>query len=105
MKVISKILVYVVLACAVSSCGTIATLSNPEYATDYYNPVSPRVYSGVVFDFRCMHHPEQPGTNNLELFCLISLPVSLVLDTLLLPYTGYQQFKYGNYVEPDRTEQ
>jgi uncharacterized protein YceK len=105
MKAIPKIVISVVLLCVISSCGTIVTHLNPEYATDYYNPVSPRVYSGVVFDYRCFHHPEQPGTNNLELFCLISMPISLVLDTLFLPYTGYQQFKYGNYREPDRTEQ
>ncbi len=52
----------------------------------------PRVYSGVFADAYCVRN----GFDVL-LLCIIDAPLSLVADTLVLPYKGYQQVKYGNY--------
>ncbi|MDH5732065.1 MAG: YceK/YidQ family lipoprotein [Gammaproteobacteria bacterium] len=57
----------------------------------------PRIYSGTIFDSRCIYHPDKAGANNMELFCLIDLPLSILLDTLILPYTIYTQIRYGSY--------
>jgi hypothetical protein len=39
------------------------------------------------------HHKEP---NNVSMFCLIDIPLSLALDTAILPYTAYRQIRYGD---------
>jgi hypothetical protein len=53
-------------------------------------------YTAAWVDFYGVWHPNQPGTNNAELFFLLDIPVSLGADTILLPLTIYEQIKYGN---------
>ena len=67
----------------------------------------PNMYSGVILDVQGIAHygcdnngncefGHYKETNNFEFFCLIDLPLSLAMDTVLLPVTIYKQFKYGN---------
>jgi uncharacterized protein YceK len=51
----------------------------------------PRVYSGTVFDFFCL------SAENAAFFCLIDMPMSLVVDTIVLPYTSYRQYNEGSW--------
>jgi uncharacterized protein YceK len=87
------------------SCGTMISRSlMPRYCGK--EPL-PNVYSGVVLDVQGALHYEcaesgecrffTPGpTNNVELFLLLDIPLSLALDTCLLPWTAYQQIRHGN---------
>ena len=52
----------------------------------------PRVYSGARLDTFCMTKIAEP-----LLFCVLDTPLSLALDTIVLPYTIYGQIKYGNF--------
>lgn len=45
------------------------------------------VYGGTRFDYKCFWHPEVRETNNMELFCLVDLPLSMIADTVFLPVT------------------
>ena len=40
-----------------------------------------QIYSGTQFDF------EGLGYDNAAFFCLIDLPMSMIIDTVILPYT------------------
>ncbi|CAI8824520.1 MULTISPECIES: YceK/YidQ family lipoprotein [Pseudomonas] len=55
----------------------------------------PRIYSGLAFDFCVLNAPPDP-TGVLLPFVLLDLPLSGVLDTVVLPYTIYQQVVDGN---------
>jgi uncharacterized protein YceK len=95
--ILYRAIVLIMAATALNGCGTIITLSMQEKdIVDHCNTL-PRAYSGTVFDSRCIYHPEHKGTNNAELFCLIDLPLSLGMDTIVLPYTGYKQIQHGSY--------
>jgi len=93
-----RVLTIVLFLSCITGCGTIASLSLEEDAIDQnaYSTL-PRIYSGTVLDSRCIYHPHEKSPNNLEAFCLIDLPISLVLDTVFLPYTAMMQIKYGSY--------
>lgn len=51
----------------------------------------PRVYSGTVLDIYNV------GAENAGFFVLLDMPFSLILDTVLLPYTAYRQYKEGDW--------
>jgi uncharacterized protein YceK len=76
-----------------SGCASIYTLSESAYSDDTHNCGErysiPRVYSGAVFDLYCL------PAENVGFFCLIDLPMSLVIDTLALPYTITRQWREG----------
>ena len=55
----------------------------------------PRIYSGLAFDFCVLHAPPDPS-GVLVPFVLLDLPLSGVLDTVVLPYTIYRQASDGN---------
>ena len=55
----------------------------------------PRSYSGLAFDF-CVLHASPDPSGVLEPFVLLDLPLSGVLDTVVLPYTIYRQASDGN---------
>jgi uncharacterized protein YceK len=68
-------------------------------------PCPPYIYSGVIIDLMCITDYGcnngkcgvfVRGTNNIEFFCLLDLPLSAVMDTAILPITIYRQIKYGN---------
>lgn len=61
-----------ILASQVTACGTIVSLSNNDY----------RIYAGVSKDFEVI---KDGGI--LSVAAVIDLPLSFVLDTLLLPVT------------------
>ena len=88
----------------ISGCGTIISHTEGNNYYDTHDKTLPRVYSGVIWDFRCFHHPHIESSNNLELFCLIDLPISFALDTLILPYTGYKQIVDGSYISRENFE-
>jgi uncharacterized protein YceK len=80
-------------------CATIFSLSPDRVEGELYeshdSPKSfPRVYSGTLGDGYCVTH-DQSG--QIGFFCLLDLPLSLAADTVLLPYTAYQQIHHGNY--------
>jgi len=52
----------------------------------------PRIYSGVFNDIRIYDHTP----TNEVLFLITDFPFSLVLDTLVLPYTITTQVMWGN---------
>ena len=55
----------------------------------------PRSYSGLAFDF-CVLHASPDPSGVLVPFVLLDLPLSGVLDTVVLPYTIYRQASDGN---------
>jgi uncharacterized protein YceK len=84
------------MAVFASGCGTAITRAvGPNWAPP--DPPLPRVYSGVLFDFNCFLRPEAYETENIEAFCFLDLPLSLVADTVILPLTIYEQVKHGSY--------
>lgn len=95
--ILFRVIVLIIAAAALNGCGTMMTLSMEEEKIVDPCKTLPRAYSGTVFDSRMIYHPEHTGSNNAEFFFLIDLPLSLVLDTLVLPYTGYKQIQHGSY--------
>lgn len=86
--------VCVLISC--TGCSTIITrLTGPGWQPP--DPPLPRIYSGTIFDFRCFLRPEMHDTQGLGGFCLIDVPFSLIADTVILPFTIYDQIKYGSY--------
>ncbi len=81
------------------------TLDTDKYCRDFA-PL-PNIYSGVISDVKGIGHygcdangkceyGHSKGTNNMELFLMIDIPLSFALDTVILPVTIYKQLKYGN---------
>ncbi len=97
-RVSVEVSLLLILLSQLIGCGTIVSLSLEEETIDQnaYSTL-PRAYSGVILDSRCIHHPHDHSPNNVEVFCLIDLPISFVLDTVLLPYTATTQIMYGSY--------
>lgn len=73
----------------------------------------PHAYSGTKKDIVCLLHPcycrEDVGDAEILLWprhifayplYLVDLPFSLVADTLLLPFTAYQQHEHGDLIDP-----
>lgn len=64
------ILLYIILS--LTACGTITSLAEKDYG----------VYAGVIKDFHLM---QEGGV--FSVLAVIDLPLSFVLDTLMLPVT------------------
>ena len=80
----------IVLLFNTGGCATAISLSIAEEQTKFGSDCNvPRVYSGSDVDICGL------TAENLGLFALIDLPLSFVVDTILLPYTIYSQQKYG----------
>ncbi|OOR99316.1 hypothetical protein B0187_06045 [Haemophilus paracuniculus] len=67
-----KLTLLAVFCLNLTACGTIVSLSNGDYS----------VYAGVGKDFEVMQQGEIVGV-----LAVIDLPLSFVLDTLMLPVT------------------
>lgn len=99
------------LAVALSGCGTMRTVSNESKAVDdlaqwnSYCPEIPRIYSGVAYQFCNLTGPERTGVHSDPYETLIDMAASGIADTVVLPYTSYQQYKYGNMVIPSFSPQ
>ncbi|MFJ2359961.1 YceK/YidQ family lipoprotein [Pseudomonas fluorescens] len=85
-----------------SGCGTAASVMqmDADVARDMrkqktYCQSIPRIYSGLAFDFCVLHAPPDPS-GVLVPFVLLDLPLSGVLDTVVLPYTIYRQASDGS---------
>ncbi len=79
-----------------AGCGTIVTrLAGPDWKPPDH-PL-PRIYSGTLFDIRCLLQPGMYNTQGLGGLCLVDVPFSLIADTVILPFTIYDQIKYGSY--------
>ena len=88
----------------IQACGTITTLSESDKRIsskltkqDTYCDSLPRVYSGVSYDF-CKLNSEPNGTavDVLVGFYLFDGILSAATDTLVLPYTIFQQSDKGS---------
>lgn len=103
-----RLILILAIAIATSGCGTITSLTNDHYTpkqaiaykpisyTDLHNP--PLIYGGVLTDAYFFKNTP-PG--NIWPIIELGLPVvdacfSFVADTLLLPYTTYQQLFSNN---------
>jgi len=91
-------------AIILSSCGSLTTLgssdqkisSNLKRQNTYCKNI-PRVYSGVAYDFCYLHSNRDAVYIDWFLgFYLFDGMASGVVDTVLLPYTGYKQYKQGS---------
>ncbi len=79
-----------------ASCSTIITrLAGPNWKPP--DKPLPQVYSGTLFDLRCVFTPSMHDTEGLGPLCFIDVPFSLIADTVILPLTIFDQIKYGSY--------
>ncbi|MCJ2371885.1 YceK/YidQ family lipoprotein [Pseudomonas sp. RGM 3321] len=100
------------LVLALTGCGTINTTFRPdsvagEKLTDWKSHCSsiPRIYGGVMLDFCELNAEPKPSSpyqkSGEPEWVLLDMGVSGIADTLLLPYTIYQQNQYG-YINASR---
>ena len=94
------------IALLMGSCGTTTTVLRGDEVTvrelrgkkTYCQSVS-RIYSGVAYDLCVLHGPPN-SAGSLSLngipWAILDIPVSGVLDTLVLPYTLYRQSADGS---------
>lgn len=101
----------VALVMALGGCGTVRTVSSESKAVgdlaewSSYCPEIPRMYSGVAYQFCNLTGPERRGIHSDPYEILIDMAASGVADTIVLPYTSYQQYKLGNMVIPSFSPQ
>ncbi|MBW1250628.1 YceK/YidQ family lipoprotein [Pseudomonas tolaasii] len=104
-----KMLIALFLAASVTGCGTISTVFRDDSTVSQslgnrrtYCDSIPRVYSGVAYDFCVLSAPDTaPGGSATEVvpalqLVLVDMVFSGVFDTVVLPYSAYQQCRYGN---------
>lgn len=93
------------LCCLVGACGTMHTVPEKgqnklRYSStfnDYPCKTIPRVYSGVILDGCWLLGPPNPNVNTVLMTLYFGdVFLSLVADTVVLPYTVYGQVRYGN---------
>lgn len=92
------------LAVYLTGCGTVTTVvqSDMSIGLDLKKSKTscveiPRVYSGAAYDFcKVDSMPETIGPLFWLEFYVFDLPISIIADTIVLPFTGYQQATKGN---------
>jgi uncharacterized protein YceK len=103
-----RTLIFLITVILLEGCGTLKTLSPAGNHVDISLrgmksrcETIPRIYSGTCFEV-CKLYGEPSYTANsglaiggLPLF-IFDIPLSLIMDTLVLPYTTIRQFKDGN---------
>ena len=90
------------LTIVMSGCGTVRTVSDESKAvndlanwqTDCFTIT--RAYSGVSYQFCNLNGPQRKGGHWAPFPILVDMGASAIADTLILPYTGYHQYKRGN---------
>jgi uncharacterized protein YceK len=86
-----------------TGCATFATLSSDRVEGTMFEdralPRSlPRVYSGLLTDLHCLGALFGEGQGGqIGFWCILDVPLSLAADTLILPYTGYEQLRFGSF--------
>lgn len=99
-----RLILIVFFAALLSSCGSVTTLgsSDQEVSASLKRQNTnckniPRIYSGVAYDLCHLHsNPQGVSIDWFLGFYLLDSIASGVVDTALLPYTGYKQFKDGS---------
>lgn len=99
-----KLIISITLFSILCGCGTLNTLSNSDeniainLKKQKTNCESmPRVYSGVSYDFCKLNSSPSTIYNDWFLgFYLVDGVVSAVTDTIVLPYTIFQQKDKGS---------
>ncbi|SFC96777.1 Protein of unknown function [Microbulbifer thermotolerans] len=100
-------LIWILLICtALTACGTVSTLTKSDHqiSANLKRKNSscesiPRVYSGVSYNLCKMHSNSNSIYYAWELgFYLFDSVASAATDTIVLPYTIYDQSKNGNLV-------
>ncbi|AZE87211.1 YceK/YidQ family lipoprotein [Pseudomonas orientalis] len=101
-----KLLVLAWIASMMLGCGTVTTVLREDAVTvralkadKTYCQSVPRIYSGVAYDLCVLHAPPNSGGGlavNSVPWTFIDVPLSGVMDTLLLPYTLYRQSADGS---------
>ncbi|WP_449433763.1 YceK/YidQ family lipoprotein [Pseudomonas putida] len=92
----------ILLATTLTGCGTVRTVSDESQAVDDLarwgsNCHSiPRIYSGVAYQYCNLDGPPRAGAHWAPFPILVDMAASGIADTVLLPYSGYQQYKRGN---------
>ncbi|HEN8719717.1 TPA: YceK/YidQ family lipoprotein [Pseudomonas putida] len=90
------------LAAALSGCGTIQTVSDESKAVDNLARWEsschsiPRAYSGFAYQFCNLNGPARSGNHWSADTIFVDMGLSAIADTLILPYTGYQQLRWGS---------
>jgi len=69
------------------------------FDTGEQRSIKSKVYSGNVFAVKAQVAPAGSGGNIGGLIFLIDLPLSIVADTLILPYTGYYELSKSEPVK------
>lgn len=91
-----------VLTIALSGCGTIETVSDETKAVDNLARWEsdchsiPRAYSGFAYQFCNLSGPARSGNHWSADTIFVDMGLSAIADTLILPYTGYQQLRWGS---------
>ena len=97
MKILIKSVSIVFLLIQIGGCASIYTQSHDAYLDAKVDcsdsKTIPNVYSGFVFDLYCV------PAENAGFLCLVDLPLSFVIDSLILPYTIYKQSKSGSWYQ------
>lgn len=87
---------------AISGCGTFKTLTDEEDAADDLAKWEsnchsiPRAYSGMVYQFCNLNGPSRSGPHWSAPSVALDMALSGIADTILIPYTGYLQYKQGD---------
>jgi uncharacterized protein YceK len=84
-----------------TSCGAVGTLRGHDLALGEETSL-PRMFSGTMADVGIVMGRysddltvERPVTSRALRF--LDVPLSFLLDSLVLPYTAYTQVRYGSY--------
>ncbi|UVL22368.1 YceK/YidQ family lipoprotein [Pseudomonas donghuensis] len=83
-------------------CATVRTVTDESRAVDDLAKWEtnchsiPRAYSGVAYQFCNLNGPARSTAHWAPAPILLDMAASGIADTVMLPYTGYRQFKHGN---------
>ncbi|MFS0827480.1 YceK/YidQ family lipoprotein [Pseudomonas phoenicis] len=94
--------IVVVLAVACTGCGTIETVSNESKAVDKLARWGsdchsiPRAFSGFSYQLCNLSGPTRSGPHWSAETIFVDMGLSGIADTLVLPYTAYQQVQRGS---------
>ncbi len=88
-----------------SGCGTLNTVTNSDQQIsrnlirqETSCKTIPRAYSGLAYDF-CYLYSRPTRSQFYDGFLglhVLDGAISIAADTVLLPYTGYKQYKHGS---------
>jgi uncharacterized protein YceK len=97
-----KLWIAALMMATLSGCGTIKTLRDEKGAGDTlarsssYCHSLPRAYSGAIYQFCTLNAPPVSGPHWSAGVIAIDMGLSAVADTVVLPYTAYQQYQQGD---------